>query len=209
MDLIERIEHQLESAMGAVKTAAERCDVRALQQLSRLSQRLKDLKDRAIAVDQELRALENETSSALPSDGELNGEIASQPGHQTNATGAEGPTVSIGSNARRMVIEVTQGMINQNLLTLTEHVKAGRIRTGLEMKIEARPSGELFCTDLLSEGNRLRERGAIARFYRDARVHAGDRVVLFEQAPNRWTLEKFQQTLTPLYRSDQDGEIKI
>jgi hypothetical protein len=77
------------------------------------------------------------------------------------------------------------------------------------MKIEARPSGELFCTDLLSEGNRLRERGAIARFYRDARVHAGDRVVLFEQAPNRWTLEKFQQTLTPLYRSDQDGEIKI
>jgi hypothetical protein len=75
------------------------------------------------------------------------------------------------------------------------------------MKIEARPSGELFCTDLLRDGNRLRERGAIARFYREARVHAGDRVVLTQDASNRWKLEKLsaeqqQQSFSTTEHSD-------
>ena len=81
-------------------------------------------------------------------------------------------------------------MIKQNLLTLTEHVKRGRIRVGEDLIVEAHPSGERFRTDLVENGNRLRERGAIGRFYREAGVHDGEFVVLTETGPQRWTLRK-------------------
>ena len=95
-----------------------------------------------------------------------------------------------GQKLRELPVEVSQGMINQNLLTLTDHVKRGRIRVGEEMLIEALPSGERFRTDLVVNGNKLRERGAIGRFYREAGVHDGEFVVLTETAPQRWTLRK-------------------
>ncbi len=78
---------------------------------------------------------------------------------------------------RELPVEVTTGMIRQNLLTLTKHLKQRRIRIGEELTIEAQPSGERFRTALLEKGNKLRERGAITRFYRDAGVHPGDFVV--------------------------------
>lgn len=93
-------------------------------------------------------------------------------------------------NLRELPIEVTQGMINQNLLTLTNHVKRGRIRTGEDLTIETDPSGERFTTELLTNGNKLQERGAIGRFYREAHVQAGDFVVLTEIAPKKWALKK-------------------
>ncbi len=91
---------------------------------------------------------------------------------------------------REMPVEVTQGMLNQNLLTLTEHVKRQRIQPGEELLIEAAPSGDRFRTDLVVNGNKLRERGAIARFYREAGVSAGDFVELVETAPHQWVLRK-------------------
>jgi len=91
---------------------------------------------------------------------------------------------------RELPLEVSAGMIRQNLLTLTKHVKQHKIRLGEELTIEAQPSGERFRTQLLEKGNKLRERGAIARFYSDAGVHPGDFVILTETAPNRWTLKK-------------------
>lgn len=206
LDLIERIDHLLQNTMTAVKAAAEHCDVPGLQELTRRSQDLKTLKDRALALEQELRVLESESAGGL--DGERNG-TASPPAPPQKKTGDVGQTMPIRSDRGRMVIEVMQGMINQNLLTLTEHVNAGRIRPGHELKIEARPSGELFCTDLLSEGNRLRERGAIARFYRDARVHAGDRVELVEGNPNRWILQKFPNGQSPHTPVDRRADDRI
>ena len=91
---------------------------------------------------------------------------------------------------RELPVEVTQGMINQNLLTLTDHVRWGRIRAGEDLIIEAQPSGARFRTDLVENGNKLRERGKIGQFYREAGVHAGEFVVLTETAPQRWTLRK-------------------
>jgi hypothetical protein len=81
-------------------------------------------------------------------------------------------------------------MINQNLLTLTEYVHRGVVRIGEEFTIESDPPGEFFKTDLVQHGNKLRERGAIARFYRMAGVRAGDAIVLAEIAPRRWKLAR-------------------
>ena len=89
---------------------------------------------------------------------------------------------------RKLNISVTQGMINQNLLTLTEYVNSGIVRIGEQFSIKCEPSGELFDTVLLDRGNKLRERGAVGRFYHDAGVRAGDCVELFEIAPRRWKL---------------------
>ena len=87
-------------------------------------------------------------------------------------------------------IQVTQGMINQNLLTLTEYVNRGIVRVGEEFTVESEPSGELFKTELTDNGNKFRERGAIARFYREAHIRAGDSIALTEISPRRWKLRK-------------------
>lgn len=91
---------------------------------------------------------------------------------------------------RELQVEITAGMKQQNLLTLTPHVKRGRIRVGEQLNIQAIPSGHRFQTDLVTPGNRLRARGEIAQFYRDAAVNDGDRVALTEIEPGRWTLKK-------------------
>jgi len=91
---------------------------------------------------------------------------------------------------RELPIEATEGMINQNLLTLTHHVKRGRVKVGENLTIEAQPSGERFRTEVMQNGNKLQERGAIGRFYREAGVKPWDFVVLTEIAPTRWTLKK-------------------
>jgi hypothetical protein len=110
---------------------------------------------------------------------------------EVHAMAVQSPTNGSGSNQlRELPVEVSAGMIRQNLLTLTRHVKQRRIRISDELTIEAQPSGERFQTQLLEKGNKLRERGAIARFYRDAGVSPGDFVVLSETAPSRWTLKK-------------------
>jgi len=93
-------------------------------------------------------------------------------------------------NLRELPVEVTGGMLRQNLLTLTTQVKRGKIKVGEELTIEAFPSGERFRTDLMMNGNKLRERGAIGRFYKDAGIREGDFVVLVEVAQSRWTLKK-------------------
>lgn len=91
---------------------------------------------------------------------------------------------------RELRIEVSQGMINQNLLTLTEPLKRGQIRVGEELLIEAMPSGERFKTVVMNNGNKLQERGAIGRFYREAGVHADDFVLLREISRGSWQLLK-------------------
>jgi hypothetical protein len=73
---------------------------------------------------------------------------------------------------------------------LTPHVKRGKIKIGEELVIEALPSGEKFQTVVSDKGNKLRARGQIARFYKEAKVQPGDHVLLTEVAPGRWTLKK-------------------
>ncbi len=152
--------------MADVTRAAGNQDLPALEMLTRHASELKQMKEQVAAIDARLQAMEN----------------------------GKGPPITSrsrsGSSSRELAIEVTQGMINQNLLTLTRHVKRGSIRIGESLDVEAVPSGERFTTQLLSAGNKLQERGAMARFYRDAGIHAGDVVVLAEITPGHWQLKK-------------------
>ena len=81
-------------------------------------------------------------------------------------------------------------MIRQNLLTFTEALRRGKLKSGEEMRIESVVSGERFRSEILGTGNRLQERGAVGRFYRDAQVKGGDYVTLEEVSAGEWKLSK-------------------
>jgi hypothetical protein len=88
---------------------------------------------------------------------------------------------------RTFVIEVSQGMINQHLLTLTDAKRLEKVATGETFEIQL-PDGTTFKTDLCQPGNKLRERGMIRQFYESSKVEQGDKVVLKETAPGIWKL---------------------
>jgi hypothetical protein len=91
------------------------------------------------------------------------------------------------SSLREFSIEITKGMINQSLLTLTQPKKLGLIEHGEKMTIKT-PVGNEFSTEVLAIGNRLKERGRIGAFYEHAKVEPQDRVILKETKPGYWRL---------------------
>jgi hypothetical protein len=94
-----------------------------------------------------------------------------------------------GEELRMLEVEVSQQMIDQNVLILTEYIEDGTIGVGEILNIEAAPSGDRFAT--VADSNKLREGGGkIAKFYRDAEVTAGDIVLLTEVTPGNWYLER-------------------
>ena len=161
--------------MQEIAAAAAKRDIAGVTALTKKASELEDMKKTVLGIEERLKGLH--APAPTP--------VATPAVVLTHA-----PVAQNGQKLRELPVEVTQGMINQNLLTLTEHVKRGRIRVGEELLVEAQPSGERFHTDLVVNGNKLRERGALGRFYRDARVHVGEFVVLTETAPQRWTLRK-------------------
>jgi hypothetical protein len=163
--LSEEIEDVIAGTMREISRAATRHDLPVLEHLTKKASELRAMKDQVDAIENRLRAMRNGTHAA--------------------------PAQAGSSSAiRELVIEVTQGMINQNLLTLSEHIRRGIIRIGEKLEIEAQPSGDRFETEVLATGNKLRERGRIAKFYRDAGVRPGDSVVLHERTPGHWQLRK-------------------
>ncbi|MGJ8650800.1 MAG: hypothetical protein ACSHX4_10610 [Opitutaceae bacterium] len=88
---------------------------------------------------------------------------------------------------RKFSVSISEGMIKQNLLTLTEAKKRGLVKEGEYFTITP-DSGERFETKLLSAGNRLQERGKIAAFYKTHAVEDGDRVIMEEVKPGHWRL---------------------
>jgi len=92
---------------------------------------------------------------------------------------------------RKFFCEVTGGCIRQNLLTLTRQIQRGAIKVGETMEIELH-DGKRFVTDVVEKGNKLRERGEIARFYRENHVVEGDYVVLEEVSSGKWLLRKMR-----------------
>jgi hypothetical protein len=88
---------------------------------------------------------------------------------------------------RRISLEVSAGMLNQSLLTLTKAKKLGVVSVGEKFAIET-PTGAPFETTLLRVGNRLKERGRIGAFYEDQKVEELDRIILEEVKPKHWKL---------------------
>lgn len=93
------------------------------------------------------------------------------------------------NNLRELSVQITQGMINQSLLTLTEPIKRGLIELGDEFIVEL-PDGSSFDTKLDSPGNRLKERGRIKFFYENWKIKAGDTVSLIENEQGKWSLKR-------------------
>lgn len=164
-EFANEIETEITNTMQQISVAAGRRDLNAVEQLTKKAAELTAIKDQDEANKSRFRALRNGSQSSTAFVGTL-GAI------------------------RELAVHVTQGMINQNLLTLTEPVKRGKIRVGERLSIEAIPSGDRFHTELLAIGNKLQERGRIGKFYRDAGVHAGDVVLLIELTPGQWQLKK-------------------
>ena len=159
------VDEMIEITMEKIAEAAGKRDLTTVAALTRNAAELEEMKNTIQTIEIKLHELKN--STAL---------LNSEPQKRVNI--------------RELAVEVTQGMLNQNLLTLTDHVKRGRIETGEVMLIETLPSGDRFRTDLMTNGNKVRERGAIGRFYREVGIRAGDFVVMMEVAPGQWTLKK-------------------
>ncbi len=90
---------------------------------------------------------------------------------------------------RKIYCQTTGGCLRQNLLTLTRPIQLGKIKVGERLCVTL-PDGSTFNTDVSHQGNKLRERGEIARFYRDYNVREGDYVVLEETSVGKWNLRK-------------------
>lgn len=88
---------------------------------------------------------------------------------------------------RNLEIEVTEGMVNQSLLTLTEAKKRGEVQVGEKFTVHL-PDGTHFTSELTEPGNKLRERSSIRRFYTSAKVADGDKVSLVEFKSGHWRL---------------------
>src|SRR5437870_5606969 len=117
------------------------CDVSDLESLTRRASELKQIKEQVAAIARRLLAMNGTGAS-----GDINELRLTRDGFR-----------------RKLRIEVSQGMLNQNLLTLTDPIKRGQIKVGEELSIEARPSGDKFETAVVQPGNKLHERGAIGK----------------------------------------------
>jgi len=92
---------------------------------------------------------------------------------------------------RRIIIEISEGMVNQSLLSLTAARKRKTVSLGERLKIVL-PDGTRFESEIVEPGNRLRERGLIRAFFQSAKVRPGEEVVLEEVTPGEWTLKKVE-----------------
>jgi len=165
---------EFKSAMNQIAEAATKGDAVTIQRLLQKANALTQLKDEWATLQQRMTSLVNDEA--------------------TPTATATGPN---NGKLRELAIEVTGGDLRQNLLKLTPHVKRSRIKVGEELIIEAFPSGEHFKTIVSEKGNKLRARGEIAQFYKDAKVTEGDYVLLAEVAPGRWTLKKAPPDYSP------------
>jgi hypothetical protein len=175
------LDEHINNVMTQIAEFASKHDLAAIQRLTRKASELQELKEQMAAIQQRIVSLSGESAEVPPA-------TAARP---------------VNGKIRQLAIEVTDGMIRQNLLTLAAQVKSGKIKVGEELIIEALPSGRRFQTVLLEQGKKIRERGEITRFYRDAKVKGGDYVLLTEIAPGRWTLKKAppgEHGVSPLLR---------
>lgn len=164
----DQLNEHITNVMAQITEAASKHDLNAIQRLSRKASEFQELKEQVASIEHRITKLANDDAMDSPL-------VV-----KNRSSG----------NLRELPMEVTEGDIRQNLLKLTPHVKRGKIKVGEEMVIESQPSGEQFQTVVSDKGNKLRARGEIARFYKEARVKAGDYVLLTEHAPKRWSLKK-------------------
>jgi hypothetical protein len=103
-----------------------------------------------------------------------------------------GSTTRTETGLRSITLEVTEGMINQNIISLTAARKLGVVYLGERMKIEL-PDGTEFETEVIEPGNRLRERGLIRAFFQKENIAPAEKILLAEQSHGNWRLSKVEE----------------
>lgn len=104
----------------------------------------------------------------------------------------EGTDASVRQGLRSFKIEITKGMINQKMLTLTAPKRKGLVKIGEVFHIVL-PDGEEFKTELVEPGNRLKERGAFGRLYQKNEVEPYDTVIMQEVEKGKWKISLILQ----------------
>ncbi|WP_269540932.1 hypothetical protein [Cerasicoccus fimbriatus] len=160
----KRITSVINTAMEKISIAASNRDTSEITKFTRIAEDAEKLKSKLSNMLLSLEVLESEVSSKKKI---------------THETPSE--------NLRNFRIRVSQGMINQNLLTFTQQVKFGEIKVGEVLRVKTSEGG-LFKSEILSQGNKLRERGQVGEFYKKAGIKADDFVELIEQKPSEWYL---------------------
>lgn len=84
-------------------------------------------------------------------------------------------------------ITVTSAMLQNSMITVTKAIHEKVINIGDEIEIKL-PWGERFKTQVLSPGNRLKERAKIRLLFEKEKVEAMDKV-LFRFEENLWNIE--------------------
>jgi hypothetical protein len=163
---LTEIDKQIKNVMIQIADAASKADLASVQRLTRKASELQEVKEQTVALQQRFDRLTDKRENSALEFQKSNGYI------------------------RQLPIEVTDGMIRQNLLTLSPQVKSNKVKVGEEFLIEVFPSGDRFQTTLLEQGKKLRARSEIASFYRSAKVKGGDYVLLTEITPGHWILKK-------------------
>jgi len=96
---------------------------------------------------------------------------------------------------RQFKVEVTQGMINQSLLTLTKaiHRDPGLINEEFEITL---PNGKIVTSKIVQPGNRLQARAPISEFYKESEIAEGDELELKETKRGKWVLSLVRRSPT-------------
>jgi hypothetical protein len=89
---------------------------------------------------------------------------------------------------RSIRVALTQGMLNQQLLTMTAAKRRGIIHDGEKFTIIIPGENKPITTELAQPGNRLKERGALGRLYKREELSPGDKILLQEISPGTWEL---------------------
>jgi len=83
--------------------------------------------------------------------------------------------------------EVTQGMINQSIMSLTKGVQKGMLKLNEEMVVTLPdPEKTTFTTQVTEPGNKLKDRKHVRIFYEENKVTSGDVAVFRESESGRW-----------------------
>lgn len=104
-------------------------------------------------------------------------EFGSPVGEKTETTGG----------FRRMQIEITQGMINQKYISLTEAKKRGLVEIGEKFRIDA-GSGSVVETILINPGNKFQNRSFVQEFFDKSQARVGDLLELTEVQKGAWRM---------------------
>lgn len=97
------------------------------------------------------------------------------------------------TGSRKIQVQITQGMINQKYLSLTQAKKAGIVKVGDSFKIHV-GDGIVVETCLINPGNKFQNRTFVQSVFEKHGAEAGDYIELEEQEDHSWTMQYRNQT---------------